>query len=63
MVSEHHFPELAERVRSQRERLPALYGDVDFSARPYRLAVEPGDETALPAWAADPRASCWPTSA
>jgi hypothetical protein len=53
VVTEHHFPELAQRVRSQRDRVPALYGQVDFAARPHRLAVEPDDRTALPAWAAD----------
>jgi hypothetical protein len=48
-----HFPELAERVRSQRERLPSLYGAVDFSAPPYRLALDPDDESSLPKWVAD----------
>ena len=48
-----HFPELAKRVRSQRKRLPSLYGDVDFSAQPYRLALDPDDESSLPAWVAD----------
>jgi hypothetical protein len=48
-----HFPELSKRVRSQRKALPALYGDVDFSARPYRLALDPGDESSLPRWVAD----------
>jgi hypothetical protein len=53
MKTGRHFPELAERVRSQREGLPSLYGDVDFSARPYRLALDPDDESSLPKWAAD----------
>jgi hypothetical protein len=48
-----HFPELAERVRGQREALPSLYGDVDFSARPHRLALEPSDKSSLPSWVAD----------
>src|SRR3954453_23843745 len=48
-----HFPELAKRVRSQRRRLPSLYGDVDFSAQPYRLALDPADEPSLPRWVAD----------
>ena len=48
-----HFPELAKRVRSQRKALPSLYGDVDFSARPYRLALDPDDKSSLPAWVAD----------
>ena len=50
-----HYPELAARVRGQRELLPALYGDVDFSRRPYRLALAPDDEASLPAWIADRR--------
>src|SRR3954465_142500 len=53
MTTPLHFPELAERVRSQRDGLPGLYGDVDFSARPYRLALDPDDESSLPGWVAD----------
>ena len=53
MTAPVHFPELAERVRSQREALPSLYGDVDFSARPHRLALEPTDQSSLPSWVAD----------
>ncbi len=53
MIESLHFPELAARVASLRERLPSLYGDVDFSARPYRLALEPDDESSLPSWVAD----------
>src|SRR5689334_25105853 len=53
MATTLHFPELAKRVRSQRKALPGLYGDVDFSARPYRLALDPGDESSLPGWVAD----------
>src|SRR3954469_8416347 len=48
-----HFPELAKRVRGQRKALPSLYGDVDFSARPHRLALDPDDESSLPTWVAD----------
>jgi len=48
-----HFPELAKRVRSQRKALPSLYGDVDFSAQPYRLALDPDDESSLPRRVAD----------
>src|SRR3954466_31817 len=48
-----YFPELAKRVRSQRRGLPSLYGDVDFSARPHRLALDPDDESSLPGWVAD----------
>jgi hypothetical protein len=43
-----HFPALAERVHSQRVLQPGLYGDVDFTARPYRLATALEDESALP---------------
>src|SRR5436305_1238938 len=53
MTTTLHFPALAERVRSQRGRLPSLYGDVDFSAQPYRLALDPDDESSLPRWVAD----------
>ncbi len=48
-----HFPELAERVRHQRLSQPALYGEVDFAAQPYRLATAPDDASSLPAWAGD----------
>lgn len=47
-----HYPELAERMHSQRELLPGLYGDVDFTAQPYRLALGADDESSLPAWVA-----------
>ena len=49
-----YYPDLAERVRSQRELQPDLYGDVDLMARPYRLATEPDDLSSLPSWVADP---------
>ncbi|ORW02910.1 oxygenase MpaB family protein [Mycobacterium kyorinense] len=48
-----YYPELAERVRSQRELQPDLYGDFDFDQQPDRLATEPDDDSALPAWVAD----------
>src|SRR3954453_4537671 len=48
-----YFPQLAKRVRSQRKSLPGLYGDVDFTAQPYRLALDPDDQASLPAWVAD----------
>lgn len=48
-----HFPKLAERVRRQGELLPSLYGDIDFSAHPYRLALDPADKSSLPSWVAD----------
>src|SRR3954452_15679075 len=53
MAKTLHFRELAERVHSQRDGLPSLYGDVDFSARPYRLALDADDESSLPRWVAD----------
>lgn len=48
-----YYPELAERVRSQRELQPDLYGDFDFDQQPDRLAIEPDADSALPAWVAD----------
>ncbi|OBB70012.1 oxygenase MpaB family protein [Mycobacterium sp. 852014-50255_SCH5639931] len=48
-----YYPELAERVRSQRALQPDLYGDFDFDRQPDRLATEPGVDSALPAWIAD----------
>ena len=48
-----YYPELAQRVRSQRDLQPELYGDFDFDQRPDRLATEPDVETALPPWAGD----------
>ncbi|OCB17401.1 hypothetical protein A5674_11755 [Mycobacterium malmoense] len=48
-----YYPELARRVRSQRDLQPDLYGDFDFDRRPDRLATEPGVDSALPAWVAD----------
>ncbi|OBK23506.1 oxygenase MpaB family protein [Mycobacterium asiaticum] len=48
-----YFPELAQRVASQRQLQPDLYGDIDFDERPYRLTKQPGDKSSLPAWAAD----------
>ena len=48
-----YYPELARRVRSQRDLQPDLYGDFDFDQRPDRLATEPDVDSALPAWVAD----------
>lgn len=48
-----YYPELAQRVRSQRELQPDLYGDFDFDQQPDRLATEPDVDSALPAWVAD----------
>ncbi|GBE64720.1 hypothetical protein MFM001_11820 [Mycobacterium sp. MFM001] len=48
-----YYPELAARVRSQRDLQPDLYGDFDFEAQPDRLATEPDVDSALPAWVAD----------
>ncbi|OHV06391.1 oxygenase MpaB family protein [Mycobacterium talmoniae] len=48
-----HYPELAQRVRKQRELLPDLYGDIDFDKQPYRTTTDPADATTLPEWVAD----------
>jgi hypothetical protein len=48
-----YYPELAQRVRSQRDLQPDLYGDFDFDRQPDRLATEPGVDSALPTWVAD----------
>ena len=48
-----YYPELAQRVRSQRDLQPDLYGDFDFDQQPDRLATEPGVDSALPTWVAD----------
>ncbi|MGW4636147.1 oxygenase MpaB family protein [Nocardia sp. NPDC004415] len=48
-----HYPELAERVRSQRERQPRLYGTIDFDRTPYRFTDDPRDKAMLPTWVAD----------
>jgi hypothetical protein len=47
------YPELAQRVRSQRDLQPDLYGDFDFDQQPDRLATEPNVDSALPTWVAD----------
>jgi ER-bound oxygenase mpaB/B'/Rubber oxygenase, catalytic domain len=48
-----YYPELARRVRSQRDLQPELYGSFDFDQQPDRLATEPDVDSALPAWVAD----------
>jgi hypothetical protein len=48
-----YYPELARRVRSQRDLQPALYGEFDFDRPPDRLATEPDVDSALPTWVAD----------
>ncbi|OBK15209.1 oxygenase MpaB family protein [Mycobacterium asiaticum] len=48
-----YYPELAQRVASQRRLQPDLYGDINFDERPYRLTKLPGDKSSLPGWAAD----------
>lgn len=55
MIQSVHYPALAARVLSQQDLQPALYGDVDFTVKPYRLADAPGDVSSLPEWVA-PRA-------
>ena len=47
-----HYPDLAARVLGQQQLQPRLYGDVDFTAQPYRLATGPDDESSLPTWVA-----------
>ncbi|MBY8862813.1 oxygenase MpaB family protein [Nocardia sp. CA2R105] len=47
-----HYPDLAQRVRSQPELQPELYGGIDFDTPPYRLATDPEDASALPKWVA-----------
>jgi hypothetical protein len=53
MPKQLHYPELAARVRKQGELQPVLYGNVDFNAKPYRLATASEDDASLPAWVAD----------
>ncbi|GAB3206641.1 DUF2236 domain-containing protein [Nocardia tengchongensis] len=48
-----HYPELADRVRSQRALQPDLYGSIDFDESPFRFTVDPGDKSSLPGWVAD----------
>nr|HMS73327.1 hypothetical protein [Baekduia sp.] len=48
-----YYPQLKARVLSQRTLQPGLYGEVDFSAHPHRLATAPDDVSSLPAWVAD----------
>jgi hypothetical protein len=48
-----YYPELAQRVRSQHELQPDLYGGINFEQQPYRLTTQPGDSSALPTWVAD----------
>ena len=48
-----HYPELAQRVRSQRSLQPDLYGAIDFDTQPYRTTCDPADLCALPHWVAD----------
>ena len=48
-----HYPELAERVRSQRDLLPSMYGDIDLTATPYRFTIDPAVRSSLPGWVAE----------
>ncbi|MCW5890600.1 MAG: DUF2236 domain-containing protein [bacterium] len=50
-----HYPALAERARSQRTALPAVYGKIDFDKTPFRFTRDPADRSALPAWVAPRR--------
>ncbi|HJQ05370.1 MAG TPA: hypothetical protein VJ872_08000 [Nocardioides sp.] len=47
-----HHPELAERVRRQGVLQPAMYGEVDLSATPYRFTTDPDVKASLPGWVA-----------
>ncbi|SFT08141.1 oxygenase MpaB family protein [Saccharopolyspora flava] len=48
-----HHPELAERARAQRDRLPDLYGCIDFDTTPHRFTTDPGVKSDLPEWVGD----------
>lgn len=48
MTTTLHYPELAERVRSQAILQPHMYGDVDLSATPYRFTTDPDVRSSLP---------------
>ncbi|OXR40182.1 Latex clearing protein [Nocardia cerradoensis] len=48
-----HYPDLATRVRDQRERQPDLYGAIDFDRAPYRFTDDAAVESALPQWVAE----------
>lgn len=48
-----YYPELAERVASQRQLQPDLYGDINFDEHPYRLTGRLADKSALPDWVGD----------
>jgi hypothetical protein len=41
-------PELWQRARAQAAAVPAIYGNVDFDAQPYRFATAPDDVSTLP---------------
>src|SRR3569623_2106463 len=45
-----HYPDLAQRVRSQARLQPDLYGAIDFDRTPYRFTAEPGVRSSLPEW-------------
>ncbi|HWB67941.1 MAG TPA: oxygenase MpaB family protein [Mycobacteriales bacterium] len=48
-----HYPALAERVRSQAELQPGMYGEIDFDRLPYRHTTDPADSSSLPPWVAE----------
>lgn len=45
-----YYPELADRVRSQGELMPDVYGELDFDTPPYRHTEDPAVKSALPEW-------------
>jgi len=47
------YPDLLERVHTQRELQPGLYGDIDFDALPLRFTADPTVESMLPGWVAE----------
>ena len=47
-----HYPQLAERARSQRALLPRLYDRIDFDQPPYRFTADPEVNSSLPDWVA-----------
>ncbi|RRO20687.1 DUF2236 domain-containing protein [Saccharopolyspora rhizosphaerae] len=48
-----HYPELAQRAVSQRERQPDLYGSIDFDSTPHRFTTDPQAKSDLPSWVGD----------
>ncbi|MEV5646676.1 DUF2236 domain-containing protein [Nocardia sp. NPDC052254] len=47
-----HYPDLAQRVRSQGRVQPDLYGTIDFDRTPHRFTADPAVKSSLPQWVA-----------